>query len=110
VATQWATTSLIPAILRSVRPIYGVLFAASHAAAGLNPVAQVLVPFYDEPVFSVRELNSLGNTLSTVTAAVRLVGFVRNVQAGARGRRLGNQRAVRSSVAGRMDRPGPRVG
>jgi hypothetical protein len=55
--------------------VWGVAFAT----AGFSTDAQLIAPFYDEPVFSVTTVNDLASNAGSVGVVVNLLGFVRNV-------------------------------
>jgi hypothetical protein len=49
---------------------------SSTSGGGID---QVIVPFFDEPVFNVAQQNDLGNSNGQVSMNINLLGFVRNV-------------------------------
>jgi hypothetical protein len=73
-ATTQSVTVSAPLYLTG-QTVYGMTFAT--AAMGTD--AQLIVPFYDEPVFSVTARNDAATSAGTVSVSVNLLGFVRNV-------------------------------
>jgi hypothetical protein len=55
------------------------VFLTRITAVGGGGIDQVIVPFFDEPVFNVAQQNDLGNTNGQVSMFISLLGFVRNV-------------------------------
>lgn len=62
-----------------VTPLGTNIFTRTHDTLALVQCDQFIIPFFDEPVFTIGESNDASNTNGTVNSFMNLLGFVRNV-------------------------------